>query len=208
MAIKLFPNGEIEFYYGDDITSGLEWAGGISDGDGSFSMADISNSYTIPNGHTTKFVAPPFPAGMQIDTDGILQGTPIEANGTWNINFVVTDYSQVFSIKELTFSTVLTGVGLQTEDNENSIVCSPNPFSGHSLITFSIRNQDKVSLNVYGANGQLIKTLIDQELLQSGTHTYSWDGCNNSGIKTRSGIYYGVLTFSGKQETIKMIQMR
>lgn len=106
MAVTLYPSGKIEFYYGNDITEGTGWTAGVSDGSGSnFVLASISNTYQIPDGYTTSFQCPEHPMGMSISKDGLLSGTPIENNKSWNVIFKVSDFNYISQTKTLVFST-------------------------------------------------------------------------------------------------------
>lgn len=66
----------------------------------------------------------------------------------------------------------------------------PNPFNGRTVISFTIPVTKPVSLKVYNEVGQLIKSLIDQEVIPEGSHRVAWDGTNNSGQAVASGIYF------------------
>lgn len=65
----------------------------------------------------------------------------------------------------------------------------PNPFNPDTRITFVMPQEAKVTLNVYNVVGQLIKTLVD-ETKSAGQHSVQWNGTNNFGEKTGSGIYF------------------
>ena len=106
VAVKLYPSGKIEFYYGNGITPGANWAAGISDGNSnSYTLAAISGTYDIPDNYSTSFISPSMPAGMSISTGGIFSGTPTEANQTWDVVFKLTDYNNISSLKTLQLST-------------------------------------------------------------------------------------------------------
>ncbi len=64
----------------------------------------------------------------------------------------------------------------------------PNPFNPETSIKFNLKKDSKVSLEVYNIKGQLIKTLIDEELSAS-SYNVVWDGKNNSGNHVSSGVY-------------------
>ncbi|OQX78874.1 MAG: hypothetical protein B6D61_04590 [Bacteroidetes bacterium 4484_249] len=207
-AIKLFPNGEIEFYYGTDITEGLEWAAGVSYGDGSsYTISQLSNSYAIPDDYSTKFICPEFPAGMQISSDGVFYGTPTQGNTSWNITFKATDYSSVFSLKTLEFVTLM--VDIEKNINSNKLLLSniPNPFSENTNISFEMQNDEFVSISIYNLSGQLIKTICNGKPLTKGKHSFLWNGNNGNGVQVENGIYYCVLSCADFTETVKIIKV-
>ncbi len=86
----------------------------------------------------------------------------------------------------------------------------PNPFNPSTTIEFSIPQTGFVTLNVYNILGEMVATLVNEEL-NVGTYTTHW---NASGVA--SGVYLYRLqagtppTGSGKSfvETKKMVLMR
>ncbi len=64
----------------------------------------------------------------------------------------------------------------------------PNPFNPETSINFILKKDSKVSLKIFNIKGQLIKTLIDEELSAS-TYNVVWNGKNDSGNHVSSGIY-------------------
>lgn len=110
VAVTLYPSGKIEFYYGNNITPGGNWVGGISNGNSnSYTLAAISGTYQIPDNYSTSFTSPSISAGMSVSPGGIFSGTPIQPNQSWDVNFKVTDYNNISSLKTLIFSTVTSG---------------------------------------------------------------------------------------------------
>lgn len=64
----------------------------------------------------------------------------------------------------------------------------PNPFNPNTHISFALPEASKVTLKVYNIAGQLVKTLVNDELA-AGHHTVMWNGTNSSGSEVGSGIY-------------------
>ena len=110
IAVKLYPSGKIEFFYGNNLTQGSDWVAGVSGGNSnSYTLAAISGTYDIPDGYSTSFIAPAVPAGMSVSSNGVFSGTPIQGNQAWDITFKVTDYNNISTQKILPFSTMATG---------------------------------------------------------------------------------------------------
>ena len=65
----------------------------------------------------------------------------------------------------------------------------PNPANPSTTISFSIKDQEKVSLKIYSVNGQLVRTLVDKNLGR-GKYSIEWDGRDNWGNIVTSGIYF------------------
>jgi hypothetical protein len=70
----------------------------------------------------------------------------------------------------------------------------PNPFlpqmASETVIPFSLRQANRVSLTIYDLRGRLVKRLVDEIQLSQGSHNeFSWDGTDESGRGVSSGIY-------------------
>ncbi len=65
----------------------------------------------------------------------------------------------------------------------------PNPFSGSTVIRFSLPAQGTHSLVVYDVAGRAIRTL-SRGNRTAGTAQVSWDGRNEDGIPVPSGVYF------------------
>ena len=65
----------------------------------------------------------------------------------------------------------------------------PNPFNPFTNISFSIRESQHVHLAVYNILGQLVRTLVDEEMV-AGRYERTWNGDDNFGRAVASGIYF------------------
>ncbi len=113
-------------------------------------------------------------------------------------------------------SSVLTWLGtpLAVEDDEVAAFGHflsqnyPNPFNPQTTIAFSIPQKERVSLQIYNASGQLVRTLIDGSM-NAGPHALNWNGLNDRSRETASGIYfYQLKTDSGFEQSKRMILMK
>ncbi len=104
-AVKLFPNGTIEFYYGEMVYSlGVTWTGGISGGDNkNYQFSLLNNGPVITTNTLDKFSTCSYPTEMQITEDGHFTGTPSEAYQNRPIKFRVTDNNNITAVKTLLF---------------------------------------------------------------------------------------------------------
>jgi len=84
----------------------------------------------------------------------------------------------------------------------------PNPFNPSTNIQYNLRESDYVSLTVYNATGQKVRTLVNANQ-SSGNHTVNWDSRNDNGNLVSSGIYYYILK-AGNEKVLsrKMILQR
>jgi hypothetical protein len=65
----------------------------------------------------------------------------------------------------------------------------PNPFNPETTISFTLKQQEKVTLEVFNMRGQSINKLVSEELT-SGTHSVVWKGNDKEGKKVASGVYF------------------
>jgi hypothetical protein len=83
----------------------------------------------------------------------------------------------------------------------------PNPFNPETTISFFLPKSGTAELGIYNAKGQLVRTL-NNGLLDSGEHRLVWNGKDNSGNNTASGLYFYKLTANGRSETRKMLLVK
>ena len=80
----------------------------------------------------------------------------------------------------------------------------PNPFNPETQIRFTIPQSGEVKLTVYNINGQVVRTLTDG-FLQSGLYAVRWDGRNDRGELSPSGIYIYEVINNGKRQAKEMV---
>ena len=74
-------------------------------------------------------------------------------------------------------------------------------------ISFVLKNNASVKLEIYDLTGSLITSLLNEEKT-SGYHNVSWDGTNKQGTIVSSGNYiYRLSINSGKEKTVKSRKM-
>jgi flagellar hook assembly protein FlgD len=84
---------------------------------------------------------------------------------------------------------------------------SPNPFNPSTTIRFTVPEKGRVALNVYDANGRLVRSLVD-DVRDAGSHDVTWDGRDNSGASVGSGVYFYRLTAGKFRESKKMVLLK
>lgn len=73
----------------------------------------------------------------------------------------------------------------------NSISNYPNPFNPSTNIALSIKDADllqPVSVEIFNIKGQLVKTIVNNEVVQKSN--FVWNGKDNNNSATSSGIYF------------------
>jgi hypothetical protein len=74
----------------------------------------------------------------------------------------------------------------------------PNPFNTATTIRFSIPDISQVNLEVYNILGQRIKTLLENTSMSKGAYKVDWNGRDETGRMSSSGIYFYRLTILAK----------
>ncbi|MDP8202583.1 MAG: right-handed parallel beta-helix repeat-containing protein [Candidatus Tenebribacter burtonii] len=83
----------------------------------------------------------------------------------------------------------------------------PNPFNPSTIINYSLKENSKVSLNIYNIKGQKVKQLVSDQL-SAGQHSIRWDGIDDNGKNVSSGIYFYKLKTKGYVKTKRMVLLK
>jgi hypothetical protein len=83
----------------------------------------------------------------------------------------------------------------------------PNPFNPSTTIRFTVAEKGNVSLNIYDANGRLVRALVNG-VSEAGSREISWDGRDNNNMPVGSGVYFYRLTAGKFSEAKKMVLLK
>jgi len=104
------------------------------------------------------------------------------------------------------FAIVGSDINIVTPE-ETMITNHPNPFNPETTIEFNIPEDSKVSLKIYNMKGQLVKTMLNEEI-ESGTKSLTWTGDDDTGNSVSSGLYFYKLQTNSKTITKKMLLLK
>jgi len=91
------------------------------------------------------------------------------------------------------------------ETNFN-LKCYPNPFNPETKISYSLsRPSDEVSIKIYNIKGQLVKNFSNCPAI-SGNHSVIWNGRDNKGSISGSGVYFIQFT-SNNQDVMQKVML-
>ena len=123
-AVKLYPSGQIEFYYGDFILfQPIDFVVGISEGNKfNFNVAEETVISNAPEHQMIKFHPEHYPPEMKISEDGIFECDPNVDILSDNINFVVEDFNNISDIKILPFTTNGINLNFVTRTDDDNII--------------------------------------------------------------------------------------
>ncbi len=83
----------------------------------------------------------------------------------------------------------------------------PNPFNPETRISYALPQDAHVTLEVYNALGQKVRTLFDA-MQKAGTHEVFWDGRDVTGQNVASGLYFYQLRTKELKLTRRMLLVR
>jgi hypothetical protein len=83
----------------------------------------------------------------------------------------------------------------------------PNPFNPATTIRYALAEKAFVELSVFDARGRLVKTLVRGERTPDN-YSVKWDGMNNNGTPTASGVYFYRLEAGTFRQVKKMVLLK
>ncbi len=145
-SVKIFPNGNIEYYYGTmTFPPGTAWTGGLSSGDNkNYQYSQLSGANSVAANIIDKFHTCGFPPEMTVTEDGHFTGTPSRSYQNLPIKFMVTDNNHITSYKTLMFNSV----GLVVNQNVVSGGDSLIEFGETAMMSLTVNNIGSGPLNL------------------------------------------------------------
>jgi PKD repeat protein len=67
---------------------------------------------------------------------------------------------------------------------------SPNPLNPQAKLTFSTTKPGAISVQMFDAQGRLVKTIANESSVQAGYHDFTIDGHSSTGAQLASGVYF------------------
>ncbi|MGD9546443.1 MAG: FlgD immunoglobulin-like domain containing protein [Candidatus Krumholzibacteriia bacterium] len=81
---------------------------------------------------------------------------------------------------------------------------APNPFNPRTEIAFETATAGNCALTIHDLRGRLVRRLVTGEM-SAGRHTVVWDGLDEAGQRTPSGLYVArMVTGSGETSLLKL----
>lgn len=83
----------------------------------------------------------------------------------------------------------------------------PNPFTNDTQIRFSVPSGGaRVTVSIYDVAGRRVRELLSAKV-DGGVHTVTWDGADDSGLKTGAGVYFYRLESTERKLTKKLVRL-
>ncbi|MEZ4651539.1 MAG: C25 family cysteine peptidase [Candidatus Eisenbacteria bacterium] len=83
----------------------------------------------------------------------------------------------------------------------------PNPSRSYFALTYAVPSAAPVRLAIYDATGRMVRTLVD-DTAQPGIWDATWDGRDDAGSVTPSGIYFARIASGSQQRSVKLTRVR
>lgn len=146
-------------------------------------------------------------AALDSDGDGKTNGQELgDPNGTWRPGQPNPGNSSTVSNPGNPLSTGVEDVA-EVPSSYRLLSNYPNPFNPTTTIVFEIPQGENVSLKIYNINGELIRTVANENL-PAGKYEKTWDGKNEIGKEVSSGIYIYRLTAGKFDRSARMVLMK
>lgn len=162
VAVRLYPDGNIEFYYGNiNVSSASTWRAGVSRGNAKdYCIPPISSTFaTNTTDKKVLFDQYDTPTMLTLSEDGILSGTPTEYYNNTPIRIQVIDNNELVNEKTLPFSTSF---------SNRIVVLSHTEHGGNDNI---VNNGELVSMDVAIKNIDT-NAVTNAQLIASSTDPY------------------------------------
>jgi agmatine/peptidylarginine deiminase len=167
-------------------------------------MVTITRSYEISPWLTLSplsgFVSPNGSETIEVVCDAT--GLPV---GSYEGKiFLTTNDPQAMEIEFPVYFQVDVASELNEITQQNSLFSNfPNPFKEYTVFEINTNENNAVTLFIYNANGQLIRTI--QNSAQGKTEII-WDGANKNGATVNPGIYFYQMKAGAINQTGKLIK--
>ncbi len=155
-----------------------------------------------------------------LSTDNRLVGRYLtDQNGEADIVYPFdpeTEYSIVINETGLliTETKFLRGVATSIEEEADGLPKTfslyqnyPNPFNPSTTISFDLPSKSGVTLSIFNITGRRVATIVEREL-PAGHYEFRWNGLDNAGHETASGIYFFKLESENFKAVKKMVLLR
>jgi DNA-binding transcriptional regulator YhcF (GntR family) len=97
----------------------------------------------------------------------------------------------------------------ETTPTESHITatCYPNPFNPETQISYTLSVAGNVRIQIYNIAGQIVRT-FNKGYQQAGSYSVSWDGRNEKGDPSASGIYLYRIEVGAYAVTNRMVLLK
>jgi hypothetical protein len=187
-AARLYPNGTIEFYYGNLVNNTTTpWLIGLTGGSKAASYFPGINASGVRNGLNIRFQPPVLPEGLKIAPDGLLTCKPLQPGRIWTIPLEVEDSRGMKAFREITLATSSLDAHADVEASTD-IRIFPNPVTERAFVQVETVKPGNLDLAIFDLTGK--EVLKRSYSIQPGRSVITVD----TGSIRSPGIYFVQLT--------------
>lgn len=106
-----------------------------------------------------------------------------------------------------TWDTALVGIGDRLADEFQLLGNSPNPFNDATSIEFVLPEATEVQIQLYSSDGRLVRHLAGGHFA-GGYNSVVWDGRDETGGRSPSGVYFYSIITPENSTTGKMLMLK
>ncbi|HIC38101.1 MAG TPA: T9SS type A sorting domain-containing protein [Candidatus Marinimicrobia bacterium] len=150
-------------------------------------------------------------ASFQGNVDSTTTTTYTHNGTSWDTTVTAVVNPKNWIILQLEFTDVevsISEITFITPDDYKLLPNYPNPFNPTTRIEYVLPLQKNVTVRIYNMLGQVVRTLVNNEMKPAGHHSVSWNGFNDAGMKVASGAYIYSLEWGNFRKTNKMMLMK
>ena len=103
---------------------------------------------------------------------------------------------------------VLLGARFVDLPKEFSTMVYPNPFNPSTTIAYNLPEAAPVSIIIYDALGQQVRTLVGNADTAAGRYSVQWEARDSQGRSLASGVYFAHITAGGFKDVRKMMLLK
>ncbi len=108
---------------------------------------------------------------------------------------------------QLTYNAVEEQGGVRLVKKTALEQAAPNPFSGRTVLRYSLAKSGQVSLAIYGITGQRVRTLIEGSH-PAGANQVVWDGKDEYGKEVGAGVFFARFAAENAHVTQRITVLR
>lgn len=107
------------------------------------------------------------------------------------------------------YDSVSTGVPILWNADYADELVYPNPTYGETTIEFTMDRPARTTCRIFDASGRIVRTLIDDQIIESGRYQIIWDGLDGHGHSVATGPYrYNIQTTNGRSSSGQILLQR
>lgn len=90
---------------------------------------------------------------------------------------------------------------VNSSSNHFEMVCFPNPSDGNTSIQYTLREEQKVQINIFNSYGKVVDRWRAPQTIAPGVHQLNWDASH-----FKSGVYLAILSDeAGNRQVLKIV---